>query len=239
MNANAYEILALAMRYVFAALMVLIVLRGWRITIIDSRRATKLRRLSPETGIIGQMLVVDGGERAKPGMKYQLTLEGTVGASRRADIRVRHSSVRGRHAYYQMTDEGLFVRGHANARIALDGKPPARELMLCDGDVLRIGGVRLMLVLFGGGSTPEEISRNVRSRRRGARRRPEVPDFDDGIFDPLAGGILDSPEEWDEFDASDGFDPFAAGDGFDDFDEFDGFDEFDDFDQKREGRRRK
>ena len=45
MGANAYEILALAMRYVFAGLMLLIVVRAWRITAIDSRRARKLRRL--------------------------------------------------------------------------------------------------------------------------------------------------------------------------------------------------
>ena len=74
MSANAYEILALAVRYVFAFLMLLIVLRAWRITSVDSRRARKLRRLSPQTGIIGEMLVMDGGERAKPGMRYPVTL---------------------------------------------------------------------------------------------------------------------------------------------------------------------
>ena len=209
MNANAYEILSLAMRYVFAALMVLIVLRGWRITIIDSRRATKLRRLSPETGIIGQMLVVDGSERARTGMKYSLTLEGTIGSSRGADIRIRHSSVKGRHAYYQMTDEGLFVRGHARSRIALEGKPLTQELMLCDGDVLRVGRVKLMLVLMGGGSTPEEIRRTSRRHRR---REEEIPDenFDDGVFD---------------LDQDDGFFEESVSYPFDEFDEFDNFDQ--------------
>lgn len=208
-NANAYEILSLAMRYVFAALMVLIVLRGWRITIIDSRRATKLRRLSPETGIIGQMLVVDGSERARTGMKYSLTLEGTIGSSRGADIRIRHSSVKGRHAYYQMTDEGLFVRGHARSRIALEGKPLTQELMLCDGDVLRVGRVKLMLVLMGGGSTPEEIRRTSRRHRR---REEEIPDesFDDGVFD---------------LDQDDGFFEEPVSYPFDEFDEFDNFDQ--------------
>lgn len=211
MSANAYEILSLAMRYVFAALMALIVLRGWRLTIIDSRRASKLRRLSPETGIIGQMLVVDGSERAKTGMKYSLTLEGTIGCGRRADIRVRHSSVKSRHAYYQMTDEGLFVRGHASARIAMDGRRPERELMLCDGDVIRVGRVKLMLVLFGGGSTPEEIKRSVRRRRRRGEEAP-VETFDDGMFaleeeDFFAENRTQrlSYDEFDEFDSVDHF----------------------------------
>lgn len=227
MNANAYEILSLAMRYVFAALMVLIVLRGWRITIIDSRRAAKLRRLSPETGIIGQMLVIDGGERARPGMKYPLTLEGTIGSSGRADIRVRHSSVKRRHAYYQMTGEGLFVRGHASARIAPDGRPPKQELYLGDGDVLRIGRVRLMLILFDGGVAPEEIRRSVRRKRRSDR--PMVLDgFDDGVFE--------LKDQGDDFD----FSPFAEADEYDDMNEFDEFDDFDDFtDDFERGRRLK
>lgn len=184
MSANAYEILALAMRYVFAGLMVLIVLRAWRISLVDSRRAAKLRRLSPDTGIIGEMLVVKGGERARPGMHYPVTLEGTIGSNRRADIRVRHSAVRGRHAIYQMTEEGLFVRGHANARIRDKFGRGARELMLQDGDILRIGDVALMLVLTDGGSEPEEMNRRVIRRRM--RVRQEMPDesgFDDSVFE--------------------------------------------------------
>ena len=69
MNSNVYELLALGMRYVFAALMVLIVIRAARITAVDSRRARRLRRLSPQTGLVGEMLVVDGGERARSGMR--------------------------------------------------------------------------------------------------------------------------------------------------------------------------
>lgn len=184
MSANAYEILALAMRYVFAALMVLIVLRAWRISVIDSRRATKLRRLSPDTGIIGEMLVVNGSERARPGMHYPVTLEGTIGSARRSDIRVRHSTVRARHAIYQMTEEGLFVRGHANARIRDKFGRGAKELMLQDGDILRIGDVALMLVLTDGGSEPEEMNRRV-LRRRMRRHHEEAGDagFDDSVFE--------------------------------------------------------
>ena len=186
MSANAYEVLALAMRYVFAGLMVLIVLRAWRLSVVDSRRARKLRRLSPETGIIGEMLVVNGGERARPGMRYPVTLEGGIGSARRADIRVRHSSVRARHAIYQMTDEGLFVRGHASARIRDGHGRAARELLLQDGDILRLGQVALMLVLTDGGSEPEEMSRSILRKRRRAAREDEAPEenaFDDSIFE--------------------------------------------------------
>lgn len=210
MSANAYEILALAMRYVFAVLMVLIVLRAWRISAVDSRRAAKLRRLSPDTGIIGEMLVVNGGERAKQGMRYPVTLEGTIGSARGADIRVRHSTVRGRHAIYQMTEEGLFVRGHANARIRDGLGRLAREMFLQDGDILRVGGVALMLVLVDGGGEPEEMNRRVLHRRIREEQSAEEA-IDDDIFETSemqadelfmsnpASTFVEEQEEYDEF----------------------------------------
>lgn len=211
MSANAYEILALGMRYVFAGLMVLIVLRGWRISVVDSRRARRLRKLSPETGIVGELLVLEGDERARRGMRYPVTLEGSIGSSRRADIRIRHSTVRARHAVYQMTHEGLYVRGHARARISDATGLSLRETTLRDGDILRIGRVRLLLVLTGADSSPEEMVRRV-SRRYGAEDshpQPE-PEFDDGIFVPEvdaddlfstnpAGGFAPEADEFDEW----------------------------------------
>ena len=202
MSTNAYELLALAMRYVFAGLIVLIVMRAWYGASVDSQRATKLRKLSPDTGIIGEMLVTEGGERAKPGMRYPVTLEGTIGSNRRADIRIRHSSIRGRHAIYQMTAEGFFVRGHASIRVG-DGKGRfARELLLHDGDQLRVGGVTLMLVLTDGGSPDADLLRR-RHRRRHAR-------------DEHGGDIpAERPAP-----VQDGDDLFNANDTYDEYDDF-------------------
>ncbi len=192
MNTSAYELLAMGMRYVFAGLMLLIVLRALRGALTDSRRATKLRRLSPETGIIGEMLVVDGSERARTGMRYPLTLEGSIGSSPSADIRVRHSSIRARHAVYQMTERGLYVRGHAGARIRCNRDPWADEILLHDGDILRIGGVRLMLVLTEADELPEELARRIHRR--------DLPDF--GIRDRRSRQSGDTD---DAFDADDLF----------------------------------
>ena len=192
MNTSAYELLAMGMRYVFAGLMVLIVLRALRGALTDSRRAAKLRRLSPETGIIGEMLVVDGSERARTGMRYPLTLEGSIGSSPSADIRVRHSSIRPRHAVYQITERGLYVRGHAGARIRCNRDPWADEILLHDGDILRIGGVRLMLVLTEADELPEELARRIHRR--------DLPDF--GIWDRRSRQSNDAD---DAFDADDLF----------------------------------
>lgn len=214
MSANLYEILALAMRYVFAALMVLIVLRAWRLTAVDSARAKRLRRLSPETGIIGEMLVTEGGEKARPGMRYSVILEGTIGSGPRADIRIRHSSVRRRHSYFIMTDDGLFIRGHANARIGANGRW-VRECTLKDGEELRVGKVELMLVLTGADAAPEEIDRRMLRRKRRHEseedlemddsifnappvRAPEPEDIDDMFFSNPASCL--SPDEYDDYD---------------------------------------
>ena len=194
MSQNLYELIALGARYLFAALMVLIVARAWRITIVDSRRAKTLRRLSPETGIVGELIVVEGDEKARRGMRYPVTLEGMLGASRRADIRIRHSSVRRRHAWFQMTLEGLSLRAHAGAPMRLKGRPAARELLLRDGDVFEVGRVWLMLVLS---VTPEETQEEPvrRSRARGAGRA------DDDLFD--------ADDVWDDGDAPDAGQLFA------------------------------
>jgi len=200
MTKGLYEILALCARYVFAALMVLIVARAWRITIVDSRRAKTLRRISPETGIIGELMVMEGDEKARRGMKYKVIREGQIGSARRADIRIRHSSVRRRHAYFLLTDKGLRVRSHAGAPLRDDTGRPVKEMLLRDGEGISVGRVQLMLIL----AHAPESGRHPMSRLRAHRE-----DLDDGGMPfPPGDDLFDTPE--------DGFDPRI--DPFSDFD---------------------
>ena len=118
---------------------------------------------------------------------------------------MRHSSVRGRHAIYQMTDEGFFVRGHANLRVG-DGEGHfARELLLRDGDHLQVGGVTLMLVLTDGGSPDADPLRRKRRRRHAhgeakgdAPERRRQPDGKEDLF--RADGAYDEYDSYDEYD---------------------------------------
>ena len=182
MSEGLYEVVALSARYVFAGLMILIVFRAWRITIVDSRRAKTLRRISPETGISGELLVIEGDERARRGMKYPVIREGLIGTSRRADVRIRHSSVRRRHAYFQLTAAGLWVRAHANAPMR-DGRGKAvREITLGDGDGISIGRVKLLLVLTEA-PAPERTPVMHRRTPRGEQHDEEYDDPDD-LFNP-------------------------------------------------------
>lgn len=147
MDQGIYEIVALAARYGFAALMVLIVLRAWRLTIVDSRRAQTLRRLQPETGLSGELIVLEGDGQARRGMRYPVIREGMIGSSRGADIRVRNGSVRKKHAWFQLTAEGLQLKAREGAPMRDRYGRRVEKLMLRDGDVFELGRVRLMLVL--------------------------------------------------------------------------------------------
>ena len=148
MSDGLYEIFALAARYFFAGLFLLIVLRAWRVTVRDARRAGKLRRLSPQTGLSGELVVLEGEGRARRGMRYPVIREGTLGSARSADVRVRHPSVRPRHARFELTEEGLSLTAAPGAKL-LDGEGErARKLLLRDGDCFTAGSVTLTLVLI-------------------------------------------------------------------------------------------
>lgn len=195
MAQNLYEIVALGARYVFAGLMLLVVLRAWRITLVDSRRAATLRHLSPQTGISGELVVLEGDEKARRGMRYPVIREGMIGASRRADIRIRHSSVRRRHAYFQLTEDGLFIRTHAGAPMRDAQGRPARAVTLPDGGEFSLGRVRLLLVLTEAPWPP-------------ARHRERRAD-EDGFADEAYA---------DEGYANEGYADEAGGEGIDFFD---------------------
>lgn len=237
MNANAYDLLALCLRYVFAALMVLILLRAWKITAVDWQRSHRLRRLSPETGIVGEFLVVEGHERSRVGMRYPVILEGTIGSGRGCDIRLRSGSVRHRHAIFQMTEDGLYIRGHAGGRLRDGLGRPAKTLTLRDGSYITIGAVRLMLILSGAESPHEACAEHTRGRDRDHPRERAFEDL------PVAPGISRDGSDLFEVSPDDnshirkpvrgrvpnGYrDPFSLEDEDPDDDVFYDYDEFDD-----------
>ena len=106
-----------------------------------------------------------------------------IGASRRSDIRIRHSSVRRKHAWFQLTPEGLKLRARPNAPMRDARGRPARALTLPDGGEFTLGRVRLLLVLTDGGGEPDD------------RERPgDAPD----PFDDFSGNYDDRPRDHDD-----------------------------------------
>lgn len=202
MSRDAYELLALTARYVFAGLMLLIVLRAARGALVDSRRAAKLRRLSPMTGISGELVVLDATQKLPAGMRFPVIREGMIGSSRRADVRIRDKSVRSRHLLFQLTEAGLHIRTHAGTKLRDALGEPARELMLLDGDSFFAGNVHLLLVL----SVPDLPRKPVRTNYA-AGTEPEPDDLFD-IDDWQAPRAVKSDPVSPIFGAED--DPFDA-----------------------------
>ncbi len=83
--------------------------------------------------------------------------EGLIGSSRRAELSIRHPSVRRRHAYFQLTENGLRVRGHAGAKLYIAKHTPVREILLGDGGSFAVGKIRLLLVLGDGRSDEDAL----------------------------------------------------------------------------------
>lgn len=216
MTGSMYELAALAMRYFFAGLMVVIVARAWKITVVDNHRASRLRRFSPETGICGSLVVIDGDERAKVGQEHTLIREGLIGSSRKADVRLRSRSVRRSHAYFEMTEKGLRVRSWRGAKLLNGMGDLKREMTLGDGDQLTVGGIRLMVILTDGARSEAGESDRIFDVAGAARRNAEIDevwgdapgaqitDELDGVWDDIsARETEDAPNDEkasDEFD---------------------------------------
>ena len=114
----------------------------------NGRRAKRLRRLSPQTGLAGELVVMEGYGRVRRGMRYPVIREGTLGSGHAADVRVRHGSVRARHARFEMTDQGLLLTAAPGATLADAQGRRARKLLARDGDSFYVGSILLMLVLI-------------------------------------------------------------------------------------------
>lgn len=145
MSSELYAIVALAARYWFAALILLVAVRAWRMTVRDSRRTKLLRDGAPEAGCVGQFVI-------GPGRKKQTAVpvprEGVLGASRRADICVKGRDVKRFHFSFEARPGGLLVRPRPRAQVVLNGEFSGEKLFVRDGDTLTLGATKLLLVLF-------------------------------------------------------------------------------------------
>ena len=166
MSADWYALLSLGMRYWFTALAAIIVFRAWRATVRDSRRARVLRAWAPDTGAIGEIVVVSGGLGIRKGSRVPVPKEGLLGSSRRADVRLRHPDVRRYHAHIEQRENGLLVEPIGKAQVWLNGKT-SDKLLLRDCDRFSIGQMRFQLTLY----TPDEAT-------------ARVPDMEDDLFSP-------------------------------------------------------
>ena len=198
-HTEIYELAALIARYWFALLAVLIVIRAWRMTIVDNRRARTLRNIATSTGQLGELVVIRGSGKARRGMKYPILQEGMVGSSSRADIRIRASGVHKRHAHFRLQPDGLLLTAIGASPLAFADGKSGKELLATDGDSIVIGNVTLLCVLFDGQT--DQVHERV------SAPPPEREHYDEFDFGPGSGyeraGRGGAGRSYDDVDAGD------------------------------------
>lgn len=197
-RSDIYELISLIARYWFALLIVLFVIRAWRITIVDNRRAKTLRAFATSTGQMGELVVTRGAGKARRGMKYPILQEGMIGSSSRADIRIRAAGVKKHHAHFQLRPDGLLLTSIGDAPLAFADGNKGKKLLATDGDTLIIGNVQLLCVLFDGQT--DQVHDRVTAPEPAPRYdeydydTPSAP-YTDGLDDPF---MLNQEDPWQE-----------------------------------------
>ncbi|MBR4080238.1 MAG: hypothetical protein IKK21_00425 [Clostridia bacterium] len=126
MPEKVYEIIALAARYWFALLGVVIVWQSF--TWLRRDRREKHRRLKhlPDAGMIGEMVVMEGSDELPEGTSIPIPREGTLGFLRTCDVCVPVAGVAGQHCDFTFVPgKGLMIF------------PRARQFALVDEEMIR------------------------------------------------------------------------------------------------------
>ncbi len=153
MNSDLYALISLAARYWFVALIVTLLFRGWRMTVADNRRAKLLREWMGQTGCVGELILNPGSKKR---VSYPIPREGVLGSAVSADVRIRHRDMLRAHAHFELREGGLLMVPMGRAELKVGGGFTGEAVFLEDGDVVTIGKLQLMLVLFDAPAEEEE-----------------------------------------------------------------------------------
>ena len=153
MSTEAYELLALGMRYWFALLGAVIVLRSFSWLQKDRRARKRALRQLPDAGMVGEIVWLDQNKA------FPLPREGVIGAARSCDIRIPARGVRARHALFRFVEgEGVRVTPLGRAQVFQAGEPLPAGAALTHGERVEIGGETLRVRLFAGLNVPRAMA---------------------------------------------------------------------------------
>ena len=155
-SAEIFDILSLAMRYVFAVMGLLIVLRAYRWLLADKReRKARLRHL-PDAGMIGEFVVLSGSGNLNEGLSLPVPREGVLGALRSCDLVVPCRGVHHHHLDF-VWQEGLGLLIHPRSgccatvnQIPMTTRSDPASAPLRHGSFLQVGDALLRLRVFAG-----------------------------------------------------------------------------------------
>lgn len=142
LNASVYELLALAMRYWFIALMAAIVfllaqsfLREWRI-----EKAVQ-RRIASAASLYALRLVSSEDRRLEAGLYLPLEGDVLLGSGRGCDLRLKTRSLQRRHLVLRPERDGVLLFPEGNALVAVEGERVRKLGKLLPGQRMQAGGL--------------------------------------------------------------------------------------------------
>ena len=148
MQGTYYQLLALAARGLFLALILLLVLRAGGSLLRQHRARKELLRQLPDAGMVGEMRDIESDK------SYPLPREGVLGGGRGCDICLK--GLRRRHVTFAyVPGKGILITPcHRRSACWLDGQPLRRGAYALHGALLRVGGYTLGVRLFAGLDVP-------------------------------------------------------------------------------------
>lgn len=150
MSGDAYELLALLMRYVFVLLGALMLFRAYRWMRRDAKNYRREMRSLPDAGLIGE--IVD----LRTGKSQPLPREGDMGASRECDIFVKGSGVTRHHVRFAFEEgKGVLITPSRRGKTQLAGREMRAPGYALHGTQLQLGQVPLRVRLFAGLKVPQ------------------------------------------------------------------------------------
>lgn len=187
LDPKVYEVLSLAMRYVFTLIGVMIVWRSFSWLRKDRKRHHRRLKQLPDAGTIGIFTVEVGSKHLKPGDVIPVPHEGVLGYLRTCDVVIPVEDVATMHLDFSFVDgKGLYIYPRRGCEAVVDGMPLAsrrdsQAYPMQHGSLLEIGQAVLRLGVFAGFDVKE------------ARYVPYMPAeaaFQDEPYMP------DTPQSW-------------------------------------------
>ncbi len=154
MPAEIYEIAALAARFWFLFLMVMIVWHSYRWYARDRRLRKKRLKDLPDAGYIGEFVVMESTGSLKQGDVLAVPFEGTLGLLRNNDVYVEAEGVAPRHLWFRYDrEQGLRMLPLDGNEFTVDHTPigdAPEGLYVVHGSRLYVGRCQLRLRMFEG-----------------------------------------------------------------------------------------
>ena len=160
MPQDLYSIAALACRYWFAFLGVLIVWRSFSWLYKDRRLKHKRLRTLPDAGMIGELVVLQGSDALPEDSYLPVPREGVLGFVRTCDLVVPVGGVARQHLDFVFVEgQGLRVIPRRGLSCMVDGvliadRRTARDFPMRHNSLLSVGDAMLKLRLFAGIDAP-------------------------------------------------------------------------------------